>query len=119
MRRFYPLSTTLLLTAAVLVGCDQSSPDAATTPATESTMASQTVEFANAKCPIMGGKPTTELTAKYQGQTIGFCCDGCPQKWAELSDEERAEKFAKVSHDAAGNKADHEGHEDNDHGDHS
>lgn len=59
-----------------------------------------TVDFANAKCPIMGGKPAAELTAQYEGKTIGFCCEGCPEKWAELSDQQKAEKFADVRIDA-------------------
>ncbi|MDF1840424.1 MAG: hypothetical protein P1U77_03255 [Rubripirellula sp.] len=62
----------------------------------------------------MGGKPTAELTAEYNGQTIGFCCDGCPQGWAKLTDEEKEEKFTLVS---VATNGDHD-HGDHDHGDH-
>ena len=120
MRQFYLLSATLFLTAAVLIGCNESLDASPTKPETSaSTEAIEEVQFANARCPIMGGKPNAGLTAQYDGKTIGFCCDGCQQKWAALSDEEKAEKFAKVSHDAAGNKAGHEGHDDHNHGEHS
>ncbi|MEE2935978.1 MAG: hypothetical protein VYA84_08285 [Planctomycetota bacterium] len=98
-----------------LAGCaptdsqtDQSASNAASSIDTTS------VVFANTKCPMMGGKPTAELTAEYNGQTIGFCCDGCPQGWAKLTDEEKEEKFTLVSVAANG---DHD-HGDHDHGDH-
>ena len=58
--------------------------------------ASSKVEFANDKCPMLGGEPMQQLTAVYKGMTIGFCCDGCPQKWAALSDAEKATRFEKV-----------------------
>ena len=121
MRRIYALSTLMLLTAAVLLGCNQSANDTTATTEPE-TSAESTIQFANAKCPIMGGKPKSELTAEYEGQTIGFCCEGCPEKWAALPDDEKAEKFAKASHDAADsgmNHEGHEGHDNHDHGDHS
>ena len=107
MRRFYVLSTVLLLSAAVLVGCNQSSNDNTATTEPSTTAETQTVEFANVKCPIMGGKPSAELTAQYEGKTIGFCCDGCPEKWAALPDDEKAEKFAAVSGNADATPADH------------
>jgi hypothetical protein len=44
----------------------------------------------------MGGKPIADLTTQYDGETIGFCCEGCPEKWAALPAEEKAEKFAKA-----------------------
>lgn len=126
MHRLYLFSTTLLLTAVVFVGCNET-PNA-TTAAPETTNAAsiksdaQTIQFANAKCPIMGGKPKAELTAQYKGKTIGFCCEGCPEKWAAFTEEEKAEKFDKVSHETADSGMNHDGHETHDehaHGDHS
>ena len=54
------------------------------------------VDFANEKCPMLEGKPLERLTADYKGMTIGFCCEGCPEKWAALSDAEKAARFEKV-----------------------
>lgn len=113
MRRIYALSTILLLTTAVLVGCNQSADDTTATTDSESSTES-TVQFANAKCPIMGGKPKAELTAEYEGKTIGFCCDGCPQKWDALSDEEKAEKLAAASGEATENHDEHHEHKGHD-----
>ncbi|MCG8650502.1 MAG: hypothetical protein MI861_11765 [Pirellulales bacterium] len=92
----------LLLSAlsfSVWAGCNSSSESASESepdPASESTDETTLVSFANTQCPMMGGKPSAELTADYMGQTIGFCCDGCPQKWEGLSDDEKAERFTKV-----------------------
>jgi len=58
--------------------------------------ASSKIEFANEKCPMLEGKPLERLTTEYKGMTIGFCCEGCPEKWAALSDEEKATRFEKV-----------------------
>ncbi|MCA9036518.1 MAG: hypothetical protein KDA89_01485 [Planctomycetaceae bacterium] len=113
MRRIYALSTLMLLTAAVLVGCNQSANDTTLTNESE-TSAESTIQFANAKCPIMGGKPKSELTAEYDGQTIGFCCEGCPEKWAALSDEEKAEKLAAASNETTENHDEHNEHEGHD-----
>ena len=53
--------------------------------------------FVNARCPIMGGKPTAALTRDYNGQKVGFCCDGCPSKWDKLTAAEKDAKLAKVT----------------------
>ena len=121
MRKIYALSTIVLLTAIMLVGCNQT-PDNPSNSDAEPTTSTQTVAFANFKCPIMGGKPKAELTTQYESRTIGFCCDGCPEKWAALSDEEKAEKFATVSHkanDAHSGHGEHDDHANHDHGDNS
>lgn len=52
----------------------------------------------NTRCPIMGtkldpDKVPQDLTREWNGQKIGFCCAGCPQKWDKLSDEERQKKL--------------------------
>ncbi len=109
MRKFFLSSSIALLFAISFTGCTpQSATDA---DAGSATTAASAVQFANAKCPIMGGKPTAELIAQYDGQTIGFCCEGCPEKWAALSPEEQAEKFAAV-------RVEHDDHAGHDHGDH-
>jgi len=91
---FFPIG--LLTTVLTSLGCQQST-ETSSQPADTFAVEATSVTFANARCPIMGGEPTAELTAQYEGQTIGFCCDGCPQKWAVLSSEEKAEKFAKAN----------------------
>jgi uncharacterized ParB-like nuclease family protein len=59
----------------------------------------------NTKCPIMGGKvdpakTPAELTRQFQGQTVGFCCGGCPAAWDRLSDDQKAAKLAKLAPNA-------------------
>ena len=94
----------LALTTCLLasVGCDsQTDVTDPIKPATNTdTLAPEvtTISFANDKCPIMGGKPKADLTADWNGKTIGFCCDGCPQKWEKLSAEDKAAKFAAAAH---------------------
>ena len=112
------------IAAVIAVGCNQSTevttPSASDPSLPESPSPAEvtTVNFANAKCPIMGGKPTADLIAEYQGMTIGFCCEGCPEKWAELSEEQKAEKFAKVHVADAGDSAEEHDHGEHDHGEH-
>lgn len=85
----------------LLAGCTQG------TSAPSSEAAAATV---NTHCPIMGGEVTPEGgTTQWNGQTIGFCCDGCEPKWDALSDEAKGEKLAAAEH------ADESAH---DHGDH-
>ncbi len=57
----------------------------------------------NSVCPIMGGEVDPEVqTASYQGKTIGFCCDGCiekfnkdPEKYIKQFDKD-GKKFTKA-----------------------
>ncbi|WDQ18082.1 hypothetical protein [Rhodopirellula sp. P2] len=114
MRFFIGTAALLLIMSAAIVGCSEPS-DTASTPAVADPVEATAVTFANTKCPIMGGSPTAELTVEYDGKTIGFCCDGCPEKWADLSDDAKAEKFAKVDAHAGHDRADG----DHDHSDHS
>ncbi|WP_404307032.1 hypothetical protein [Neorhodopirellula lusitana] len=114
MRYFISSTAGLLLVFAALTGCSKSV-DTTVPPAAPEAVEATRVSFANAECPIMGGKPSAELTTEYDGKTIGFCCDGCPEKWASLSDEDKAEKFAKVDAHAGHDHADG----DHDHSDHS
>lgn len=57
-----------------------------------------TTTVVNARCPIMGtdldrGKVAIELTRKYKGQTVGFCCPACPPAWDKLSDQDKDKKL--------------------------
>lgn len=100
----------LLLFGAAVIGCNKTAETTAA-PEIADPVEATSVSFANTKCPIMGGKPKAELTAKYGTETIGFCCDGCPQKWDALSDDQKAEKLT-----ALDVHVDLDGH---DHADHS
>jgi hypothetical protein len=104
MRSFAPLSIVLAF-ALVIAGCGSKTAvtdeNAPVVDEANSINSVTTVSFANEKCPIMGGKPDPELVVQWDGKTIGFCCDGCPQKWEKLSDEEKAAKLAAVAHDPA------------------
>lgn len=85
----------LLLVSAS--GCKDKTPEPAG-PEEHAAMAG----FANATCPMMPNKidpdkVTPELTRQFQGKKVAFCCGGCPGKWDELSDEEKAAKLAQVT----------------------
>lgn len=94
MRIFQPLhalNVLLFLLLAVSLGCDQTTPDDTVEDTVEPVAVVATV---NARCPIMGGKVTEDGgTVQWDGKTIGFCCDGCDEKWLALSEEEKAEKL--------------------------
>ena len=49
---------------------------------------------ANSKCPITGKAVDNTKTVAYKGKTVGFCCGGCPDKWAKLSDADKDAKLA-------------------------
>ena len=116
MRSFLCSAAIVLLVTAAVVGCSQTSEPIVTPTAGDSVEATNVV-FANAKCPIMGGKPKAELTANYKGETIGFCCDGCPEKWSARPAEQQAIAFAKVDSEAVHSDVDRSdaGHSDTDH----
>jgi hypothetical protein len=100
-----------LVFAAASVGCDKS-------PTTETVDTPSepvnTVATVNEYCPIMGGKVSEDGgTVEWNDKTIGFCCDGCDEKWLALSDEEKAEKLA-----AAQVKAESDTGHDDHHGEH-
>ncbi|MBN1846883.1 MAG: hypothetical protein JW810_14450 [Sedimentisphaerales bacterium] len=57
--------------------------------------------YINASCPMMGSridpeKVTPDLTRQFNGQSVGFCCAGCPQAWDKLSPAEKEAKLKKV-----------------------
>ncbi len=45
----------------------------------------------NDHCPVLGFKKVNPEapTVDYKGQRIGFCCDKCPQTWAEWSEAKK------------------------------
>jgi YHS domain-containing protein len=40
------------------------------------------VDLANAKCPVMGGKPDGRTWSEWNGVRVGHCCAGCTKKFA-------------------------------------
>lgn len=118
MRHSIGSAALLLFLFAAVTGCTNPSDTAAESPAVDAVEAIP-VSFSNTSCPIMGGEPSADLTTEYDGQIIGFCCVGCPEKWGELSDAEKAETFAKVDahagHDHIGGEDDHSGHDVSNH----
>lgn len=64
--------------------------------------AAASVKVVNAQCPIMGtvlakDKVPADLTREYKGQTVGFCCGGCPEAWDKLTDADKAAKLVKAT----------------------
>ena len=93
----------LVIVALIAVGCQMGSGchmmgmgSAAPSP-TAATSPGSPTSFVNARCPIMGGKPTEALTRDYNGQKVGFCCAMCPGQWDKLSDADKAARLAKVA----------------------
>ena len=48
----------------------------------------------NTTCPYSGQPASADHTAEYNGQEVGFCCNGCAGKFSKLDD---AGKSAMVS----------------------
>jgi hypothetical protein len=45
-------------------------------------------------CPVspkhaLGEFTAIEHTVQFEGQTVGFCCDDCPEAWKEMTDVEK------------------------------
>jgi hypothetical protein len=80
------LATSLLTSAAVLViglaGC-----------ATHNTASGGTAPV-NKTCPVSGKAVNPDATVSYKGQTVGFCCSGCPATWSKMSDADKDAKLA-------------------------
>lgn len=95
----------LIAIAGLVAGCQQDRASGGTelsareVPADEGRRGDAVV--VNDLCPIgkdpihMDGHPA-ELTRTFQGQTVGFCCDGCVEYWDSLTDEIRSEEMAKL-----------------------
>lgn len=93
------IATVLLVSVIFASGCSQS----------ETTTASSAP--VNTHCPIMGHEIADDGgSTVWNGQTIGFCCEGCLPEWNELSDDDKATKLAeagKENHD----DSEHAGHD--------
>ncbi|MCE2967464.1 MAG: hypothetical protein ACK55O_04495 [Phycisphaerales bacterium] len=60
-----------------------------------------TLAAVNDRCPIMDEHPVSkrtdpDLTRRFKGELVGFCCDDCPGAWDALSDQEKSAALAKV-----------------------
>ena len=95
------LTVALMLTVALLAGCEKEPADP--TPTTNAGAAAPAVTFVNTACPIMNAnkidpaKVSTDLIREFKGGKVAFCCGGCPSKWDALSDEEKSAKLASLS----------------------
>ena len=72
-------------------------------------------KFVNARCPLMGStikpeKVTEALTRTFKGETVAFCCGGCPGAWDKLSEADKAAKLAKSKGEAKTKPSGHSGH---------
>lgn len=89
----------------VAVGCTDS-----TGTDVSATQQVATVAAVNANCPIMG-KPVKDDggCTDWNGQTIGFCCPKCVDKWDELSEEDKTSHLADAAHSNDNVADDHSG----------
>ena len=110
----FSCSIAFVMCLPALVGCGSNTEVTAPVISETLTPEATPVSFANDKCPIMGGKPNAELTVDWDGKTIGFCCEGCPEKWEKLSEQDKAAKLTAATADAAA----HTEHQHAEHGDH-
>jgi hypothetical protein len=65
------------------------------------TASAGSVAAVNDRCPIMDEHPVSkrldpDLSRRFKGELVGFCCDDCPAAWDALSDQEKAATLAKV-----------------------
>ena len=108
-----PAVFSLLCVSFLIAGCSETpqATDDAPAPITSSdeyappsTDTPARTEFANAFCPIelkaISGEG--EVTT-WNNQTIGYCCDGCKEKFEALSDDDKKAALAKA--DEAAKKA--------------
>ena len=80
----------VLIVGVALVGCESDGSDDATTQAAVSMGA------VNDTCPIMGSAVDPEAaSAAFEGATVGFCCDGCVNKWNTWSYAQKRDYVAK------------------------
>ena len=83
----------VLITCAAIafVGCESDGSDDMAT-----TQASASMGAINDSCPIMGGDIDPNATmADFGGTKVGFCCNGCINKWNAWSDAQKRDYVAK------------------------
>jgi hypothetical protein len=59
------------------------------------------LQLVNSRCPMTGNAINAsdisrDMTANFQGQTVGFCSDECVSEWEQLSDEEKQDRLDDV-----------------------
>ncbi len=117
--RFVSLS--MIVIALIFAGCndahDHGSNDGHHTDETAVEDTVQTSGIINSTCPIMKSKidPTKvpeSLTRKWKGQTVGFCCAGCPAAWDKLNETEKDKKLKAAGTPNGGDHDDHDSHAD-------
>ncbi|MBL8762980.1 MAG: hypothetical protein JNM07_01770 [Phycisphaerae bacterium] len=60
------------------------------------------VDVANAHCPIspdravLAWRVPRENARPYRGVWIGLCCDGCPDTWDSMSEDDRRTAWASI-----------------------
>jgi len=113
MRSFISLSVVTF--AFAVNGCTQQPSDL---PGDNASSTSDTAAATiNKNCPVMGS-PVTDDGGRYDwnGKNVGFCCPGCIEAFAELSDEDKTEAIADADKSTADDGA-HQSHDhDHDHG---
>lgn len=79
---------------AVFSTCAFAAPKVAAPAKTPAKIALKTLNY----CPISGEKlPAKTLGATtYKGYNIAFCCPGCPEAFAGLSEKDKDAKIAKI-----------------------
>ena len=114
MRKLQTLTLLILLMVPVaFTGCTESETTTSTKPVpppmpSPANLPRPVLVSVNKHCPIMGGEVTEEGgQIGWNGNTVGFCCPGCIDKWIALSEDDKAAKLA---------SADKE-HGDHEHGD--
>lgn len=81
----------LLISAAAIVGATVAIA-ACSSESKSSTVSGQTaLGTINDHCPVLGFKKVDAEApvVEYNGHRIGFCCDKCPETWAEWSAEKK------------------------------
>ena len=83
----------VLITGAAIafVGCESDGSDDMAT-----TQASASMGAINDTCPIMGGDIDPKAAmVDFGSAKVGFCCDGCVNKWNAWSDAQKRDFVAK------------------------
>ena len=105
--RTWPAAWPMLLALVALLGvaCERASDNRAEPqgPAEKEITVKPVTEaqYVNTRCPIMHSpiepqKVTADLTRQFEGQTVAFCCAGCPSQWDKLSAVEKRAKLAQA-----------------------
>jgi hypothetical protein len=85
--------------ACVFVGiCGCSSDKSADAGEAPAGTPATTTAAENTKCPFSGNPVNAGAkTVAFQGHSVGFCCNGCSEKFAKMTDAEKASTWSKVA----------------------